>query len=292
MFEDDVSIDVAHDQVAARDQIDGSMPMHVVEKSASSSPAPAALNGHTQDQLQEINQLINDLEAATEANNANVVILRGKLAVSQQQLETKAAELEGLLKETAHHQQQLQATRSELADVSASKASLDADYRASQQQLETKAAELEGLLKETAHHQQQLQATRSELADVSASKASLDADYRASQQQLETKAAELEDLKEEAELILQQLHQVQEELEVVFLEGQDKATKLLSDLNATQQKLDSIYVRSNDFESRTASYRALLLGQRKDWIADQSFAGHSVAKRIGKKILLLTFASS
>ena len=243
MFEDDVSIDVAHDQVAARDQIDGSMPMHVVEKSASSSPAPAALNGHTQDQLQEINQLINDLEAATEANNANVVILRGKLAVSQQQLETKAAELEGLLKETAHHQQQLQATRSELADVSASKASLDADYRASQQQLETK-------------------------------------------------AAELEDLKEEAELILQQLHQVQEELEVVFLEGQDKVAKLLSDLNATQQKLDSIYVRSNDFESRTASYRALLLSQRKDWIADQSFVGHSVAKRIGKKILLLTFASS
>jgi chromosome segregation ATPase len=127
--------------------------------------------------------------AAVSASKAS---LDADYSASQQQLEAKAAELEGLQEEAARHQQQLQATQAELAAVSASKASLDADYSASQQQLEAKAAELEGLQEEAARHQQQLQATQAELAAVSASKASLDADYSASQQQLEAKAAELE----------------------------------------------------------------------------------------------------
>jgi predicted nucleic acid-binding Zn-ribbon protein len=49
--------------------------------------------------------------------------------------------------------------------VSASKASLDADYSASQQQLEAKAAELEGLQEEAARHQQQLQNVQTQLED-------------------------------------------------------------------------------------------------------------------------------
>jgi chromosome segregation ATPase len=143
MFEDNDANTLAHDQVVARDQMDGSLRTQAVEGFVPSSPAPAALNGHALDRMQEINQLINDLEVATKATNASVSILRGKLAVSQQQLEAKAAELEGLQEEAARHQQQLQATQAELAAVSASKASLDADYSASQQQLEAKAAELE-----------------------------------------------------------------------------------------------------------------------------------------------------
>lgn len=109
MFEDDVVT------TASNDLIDGSMATDALEPSPSHSPAAPA-NGHAQARMQEINQLINDLEAATQATNANVTILRGKLTVSQQQLEEKKAELVDLREEAERSLQQLQVTQAQLEE--------------------------------------------------------------------------------------------------------------------------------------------------------------------------------
>ena len=235
MFEDDVVT------TASNDLIDGSIATDALEPSPSHSPAAPA-NGHAQARMQEINQLINDLEAATQATNANVTILRGKLTVSQQQLELKSSELKGLQEEAARHQQQWEATESELVAVRASKERLEADYGTSQQQLEEKKDELVDLREEAERSLQQLQVT---------------------QAQLEENVLSLKEAKEENELLLLQLHQVQEELEVIFLEGQDKDTKLKEQgdkLNWNQKKLK---------EARDKNEELLVkLAKLTDWADD------------------------
>jgi hypothetical protein len=57
---------------------------------------------------------------------------------------------------------------------------------------------------------------------------------------------------------------VQEELEITFLDRQEKV----------------------------ASYRSLFINYHKDWVKEQSSTSNSVIKIIGKKILSLTYASS
>ena len=254
MFEDDVAIDVAHDQVAAPDQMDGPMPTLAVEKSAPSSPAPAALNGHTQDQLQEINQLINDLEAATEAQNANVVILRGKLAVSQQQLETKAAELEDLKEEAELALQQLLAAQvqleeqclaikeskeenelillqlhqaqEELEDTLLDRQEKEAKLEFNRNKCDRLESEIANIRGEADLFQRQLSQAQKELKLVVLDRQEKEAKLKFNRNKCDRLESEIANVRGEADLSQRQLHRVQEELELYFVDNQRKEDKL------------------------------------------------------------------
>lgn len=103
MFEDNVAMVATHDPAVALDQGDGSMPMHAAENSTPNSPAPGSVDGSAKDRLQEINQLIH--------------VMRDKLAVSQQQLEAKDAEINDLKEENDLILLQLHQVQEELETI-------------------------------------------------------------------------------------------------------------------------------------------------------------------------------
>jgi chromosome segregation ATPase len=145
--------------------------------------ASASLSGQAIDKLQEINQLINDLEVATRATNANMEILRDQLVDSQNQLDNRSAELIDLKTEADRNLHQLQATQTELTEANTIRATLQADLSATQQQLDSRSAELIDLKTECEYNFKQLQ-----------------------------------DALEENEILLEQLHNTQVDLEANFIE--------------------------------------------------------------------------
>jgi chromosome segregation ATPase len=75
--------------------MDDSASIYSVEESASSSPAPILLDCHAQDRLREINQLIDDLEVATEGAKEGLERELGEVRGEKEGLERELGEVRG-----------------------------------------------------------------------------------------------------------------------------------------------------------------------------------------------------
>jgi chromosome segregation ATPase len=242
--------------------------------------ASASLSGQAIDKLQEINQLINDLEVATRATNANMEILRDQLVDSQNQLDNRSAELIDLKTEADRNLHQLQATQTELTEANTIRATLQADLSATQQQLDNRSAELIDLKTEADRNLHQLQATQTELTEANTIRATLQADLSATQQQLDNRSAELIDLKTECEYNFKQLQDALEENEI-----------LLEQLHNTQVDLEANFIEKLELKAKDESFQVLLLGQRQRWISLLAERSLPASKMISRKILSLTYST-